>query len=256
MSQEDEAPRHAPVQDLSAEPPPPLAPPAGSRPASPPPEARQPLSAAELEEECRLLELENACLLQLLQRVAPDSLRLGHEASADGPAPADGPGPEPLLLAEKQELCAAEAAAVRQAIERTQQEGELEAACAAAALTDCQVQQAGEVLRDATALLTLLGLPVEPEPAAASGSIPEQPAGADGEPGQQEGQAPAAPAGPAPSPLGLRLPTAKQLARAQLNGAQLEGLLEGMLERQDAAAERLRLRGAMLKVRCRQRRRL
>lgn len=213
------------------------------------------------------LELENAFLTHLLGRVSGASTRSGSPAAdaaatdSAAAAAADEIGREPLLLAERQELCAVEAGAVRREIEALTAAGELERACAIAAAADCRTHQASEVGRAVSALLGLLGFP-QPDTAtaaamAAASAAAAAPAAAAGQPavaGQVPEQAAgtssasSSPCPPAPAAAAC-LPTAKRLARAQLDGRQIERLLEELLERQDVAAERLRTRAAMLQAR-------
>ncbi|PRW45223.1 serine threonine- phosphatase 6 regulatory ankyrin repeat subunit C [Chlorella sorokiniana] len=205
------------------------------------------------------LELENAFLTHLLQRVSAASARTAAAGAAAAAAAAEI-GREPLLLAERQELCAVEAGAVRREIEALKAAGELERSCAVAAAADCRTHQAAEVGRAVAALLGLLGFP-QPDTAtaaamaaasaaaAAAGAAAEQPAAAGNAPEQpaSTGSVCSPPSSPAPA-AAARLPTAKQLARAQLEGRKIEQLLEELLERQDVAAERLRTRAAMLQA--------
>lgn len=205
------------------------------------------------------LELENAFLAHLLQRVSGGSARTGAaDATDDGVA--DQIGREPLLLAERQELCAVEAGTVRREIEAVTAAGELERACAVAAAADCRKYQAAEVGRAVAALLGVLGLP-QPDTAtaaamaaasaaAAAAAAAEQPAAAGQSPEQPAStRSASSPPGPRSPTTAACLPTANRLARAQLDGRQIAQLLEELLERQDVAAERLRVRAAMLQVR-------
>lgn len=225
-------------------------------------------SSEDLQGPVALLELENAFLAQLLQRVWPAGLARSAATAAtadddvadDDDAPADEIGREPLLLAEKQELCAVEAGAVRREIEALAAAGELERACAAAAAADCRTHQAAEVGRGVAALLGLLEFP-QPDTATAAAMAA---ASAAALPAAEQAAASAATAlavgqpnsaGSASSPPSLpptrtaHLPTAKQLARAQLDGGQIGRLLDELLERQSVAAERLRTRAGMLQAR-------
>ena len=207
------------------------------------------------------LELENAFLAHLLQRVSGGSARTGAAAAATDDGVADQIGREPLLLAERQELCAVEAGAVRREIQAATAAGELERACAVAAAADCRTYQAAEVGRAVAALLGLLGLP-QPDTAtaaamaaasaaAAAAAAAEQPAAAGQAPEQPSStRSASSPPGPRSPTTAACLPTAKRLARAQVDGRQIAQLLEELLERQDVAAERLRVRAAMLQVRC------
>lgn len=222
------------------------------------------LSSLELAGAVAHLELENAFLAHLLQRVSGGQARTRAAAAAADADAADEIGREPLLLAERQELCAVEAGAVRREIEALTAAGELERACAVAAAADCRTHQAAEVGRAVAALLGLLGFP-QPDTAtaaamaaasAASGAAAAAAAAADHPVGEGEASdepagtssASSPPSSPAPAAAAC-LPTAKRLARAQLDGRQIERLLEELLERQDVAAERLRTHAAMLQVR-------
>ena len=178
----------------------------------------------------------------------------GATAAADSGAAAaaaelDAIPREPLLLAEKQELCVAESKATQQEVEEAQAGGELDRACALAAIADCQTFQAGEVARDTAALLALLGLPAEPAKATASPDTAEQRTASDVALCQESQGAAAPPPMPPANCGGLRLPTARELAQAELHGARFEQLLGDMLGRQNAAATRLQLRCSMLQVR-------
>ncbi|KAI7840383.1 hypothetical protein COHA_005884 [Chlorella ohadii] len=104
------------------------------------------LSSLELAGAVAQLELENAFLAHLLQRVSGGQARTrAAAAAADADADAaDEIGREPLLLAERQELCAVEAGAVQREIEALTAAGELERACATAAAADCRTHQAAE----------------------------------------------------------------------------------------------------------------
>ena len=240
----------------------------------------------DLEAAVAFLEAEALLLTQYLRRQQPQPQQEGAadaaaagSGAADAPAvtvasagaPADLPR-EPLLLAEKQELCAAEIAAMRREVDAIQEEGELQRAAAAAAAADARGHQAAELARDLVALLDLLGLPqpgpdaripaahnmlappaaaAEPaqqgDAAAAAGDAPtaEPPAGAAATP-----TAPAATAPPAVAPAaGHRLPDARQLARADLHGGRMQEWMEGIVARHAAAADRLRQRASLLKVR-------
>ncbi|PSC70920.1 hypothetical protein C2E20_5673 [Micractinium conductrix] len=210
------------------------------------------------EEAVALLQLENALLRGLLQRLAPQALGGGAAAAADAAADAVR---DPLLLAEKAELCAAEANAVRRETERLKAEGELERACAQAAVADARGQAAAETARDQAALLALLGLPaeraapsaadVEPEaattPAAAVAAPADAAAGEDGTAAAAQLGAPrplAAPVDPAAA-LPFALSSARQLARADLHGGRLAQWMEDVLARHAAAATRLQMRVQM-----------
>lgn len=214
------------------------------------------------EEAVALLQLENALLRGLLQRLAPQALGGGAAAAADAAADAVR---DPLLLAEKAELCAAEANAVRRETERLKAEGELERACAQAAVADARGQAAAETARDQAALLALLGLPaeraapsaadVEPEaattPAAAVAAPADAAAGEDGTAAAAQLGAPrplAAPVDPAAA-LPFALSSARQLARADLHGGRLAQWMEDVLARHAAAATRLQMRVQMQQVR-------
>lgn len=195
-----------------------------------------------------LLELENAFLLNYLQRVAHGSLEEGGAGAADSEAAAaaaaDAALPrEPLLLAEKQELCAVQAVTTRREAEAVQAQGELERSVAAAAAADAQGYQTAEVARDLAALLDLLGLP---EPTSEAAAVYQQATSAADQAASAAQPAESAAAGTAAAEL--RLPTAKQLSKADLNGPRLQEFLEGLLARHGAAAARLQQRTAMLKV--------
>lgn len=205
------------------------------------------------EEGPAFLQLENAFLLQLLQRVSPQVLAdapHGTGAGARGPA---ATGANALRLAERQELCAVEADVTRRETETVVRAGELELACTLAAIADCQQQQAAQTSRDQAALLALLRLPAVP--AAGSGSpaasaAVSMPAVCEK---QTDALSVAATTATGAEPdgeagAGRRLPAAKQLVRAEFSGARLGQYLEGILERHDAAAARLQIRAAMLEV--------
>lgn len=222
--------------------------------------------SALLEEEVSFLELENSFLSSLLQRVAPGSLGL--------PAPAayaSRTGPTLLLLPEKQELCVAEAAAIRRQIEKIKADWDLERSCIEAGIADARKQQAAETARDLAALLGLLGLPAPPAAAAAEAlgmavvaaatAVPLEPgrpgppaaaASADDAASPAAGAASVVPASAAAAVAAavaaLALPSARQLAGADFNGARLAHFLEDVLARHAAATTRLQSRNAMLQV--------
>lgn len=235
-----------------------------------------------LEEEMEFLQLENDFFASLLRRLAPGLL----ESSGNGGVDDDRPGREPLLMAEKHELLVAETAATSREIDRVQAEGELELACVRAGIADAAGQQAAETARDIAALLSLLRLPPPPAAEAASalgaavmsaaaaaaealhqpvtsgeGAAPpavgarsaaaDTPCAGPPEPPAPDAEAPtSAPGGAAPVlPPPLLLPTAKQLARADLRGAQLAQFLGDVLARHDANAERCQLRSNLLQAR-------
>lgn len=221
----------------------------------------QAVSDEDLQAAVAFLEAEALLLQQYLRRTAGSA-----PADADAPAdasphaaPEDLPR-ESLLLAEKQELCVAEIAATRREAEAIRDEGELQRAAAAAAEADARGHQAAELAMSLVGLLDVLGLPQPaPEariPAAHDMLAPPPPAAAQelAQPGDAvSADAPAAAAaatGDIIAPAARqRLPSARQLARADLHGGRVEEWMEGVLARHAAAAERLRQRTALLKVR-------
>lgn len=201
----------------------------------------------DLEEQVSFLELENEFLRNFLAA-------RNAAVSTDGDAAATDDWRDPLLLAEKLELCAVEGNTTRREIEQMQKDSELELACTLAAITDCRQQQAAETSRDVAALLGLLGLTADrasaPLPVLTPDAGAEQATASCSSSADPQGEPTVvglAPPAPVPDPA-LALPTATQLAKAELAGPRLEEFLEGILARHEAAATRLQARNAMLQV--------
>jgi hypothetical protein len=193
--------------------------------------------AAGLEEQVSFLQLENEFLSNLLaaRNVAIPDYAISAPAS----------DLKPLPLAERLELCALEGNIRRGDIEQMQRDSQLELACTLAAIADCRQQEA-ETRRDAGALLGLLGLEAgpaaSPKPVVTPDKFTEEVTAGGSSSGDLQ-----APADPQPAKT-LALPTAKQLAKADLAGPRLEEFLAGMLARHETAAERLQARNALIQV--------
>lgn len=142
-----------------------------------------------------------------------------------------------LLSYEKAEICSQVAEHTARDIEECSTAGEAEQAHLAAAIAECRLRCA-ETEREAHELLKLLGLP---EWDGSSGGVA-------GPTAEGVAAAPAQLPVVTPAQQLLRLPSASQLAHAAVPGERLIAYLEDHLRRRDTSAERLRLRGGVLKV--------